>query len=62
MELINIYELMININDFEILLIDGMIKLNKLVMYKEIIIFIIAIIILLFYKFNIKLNSSKIMI
>jgi hypothetical protein len=62
MELINIYELMININDFEILLIDGMIKLNKLVMYEEIIIFIIAIIILLFYKFNIKLNSSKIMI
>ena len=39
-----------------------MIKINKLIIYEEILIFIIAIIILLFYKFNIKLNSSKIMI
>lgn len=61
-ELINIQYLIFYIKEFDILLIDGMIKINKLIIYEEILIFIIAIIILLFYKFNIKLNSSKIMI
>lgn len=65
-ELINISHVVTYIKEFEILLIDGMIKINKLIIYEEIIIFIIAIVILLFYKFNIKWapgqNTSKIMI
>ncbi len=61
-ELINLFDIIINIQNLDILLMDGMIRINKLILYEEIIIYLIGIIILIFYQNNIKLKISKIMV
>jgi hypothetical protein len=61
-ELINLFEIIINIQYLDILLMDGMIRINKLIISEEMIIYLIGIIILIFYQNNIKLKKSKIMV
>ena len=61
-ELINLFDIIINIQNLDILFMDGMIKINKLILYEEIIIYLIGIIILIFYQNNIKLKISKILV
>lgn len=61
-ELINILEIIDFIKEFEILFIDGQIKISKQILYEEIFIYLISLIILLFYIYNIKLKSSIIMV
>ena len=61
-ELINLFEIIINIQYLDILFMDGMIRINKLIISEEMIIYLIGIIILIFYQNNIKLKKSKIMV